>query len=284
MKIDAFFLTHAKPLTPIPTSFTKSGGLTFPIKSILFDIYGTLFISGTGDIGISQTNPTPSMPLEKLLLKYHIAIPPSSLLSSFFEAIEKQHDTLRKKGVDYPEVKIEKIWSSVLQNDNMDLVKEFALEFELLKNPVYPMPNLKKVLAACKEKRFIMGIVSNAQFYTPFLFQWFLKSDMEPLGFSRDLMLMSYQMGYAKPSAYLFKTAAEKLAVLGVTPEEVLYVGNDMRNDIFPAHRVGFQTGLFAGDARSLRLRQDDLLCKHIKPDLVITDLQQLLDVLENNR
>jgi len=40
---------------------------------------------------------------------------------------------------------------------------------------------------------------------------------------------------------------------------------------------------LFAGDARSLRLRRDDSRCRRLKPNLVITDLLQLLDHLELN-
>jgi putative hydrolase of the HAD superfamily len=53
-----------------------------------------------------------------------------------------------------------------------------------------------------------------------------------------------------------------------------------MRNDILPAHRAGFQSILFAGDQRSLRLRQDDPSCRSIRPDAVITDLFQLKDLL----
>jgi putative hydrolase of the HAD superfamily len=284
MKINSIFSEHTKPLLPIPTHFKQGGKLSFPIKCVLFDIYGTLFISGTGDIGLAQKSEAPSTRLQTLLLKYDISTPPEPLLKSFFEAIEKQHDSLRIKGVDFPEVKIEKIWSSVLQNDDLETVKRFALEFELLKNPVYPMPHLKEVLNACNIQNILMGIVSNAQFYTSFLFRWFLKSDMALLGFSSDLIFMSYQMEYAKPSEHLYKTAVKNLSVVGINPNEVLFVGNDMRNDIYPANRVGFQTGLFAGDARSLRLRKEDPLCKNLKANLIITDLRQILDLLKNNR
>jgi len=50
-----------------------------------------------------------------------------------------------------------------------------------------------------------------------------------------------------------------------------------MLNDIYPANAIGFQTALFAGDQRSLRLRTDDPRCVNLKPDLVLTDLAQLL-------
>ena len=60
----------------------------------------------------------------------------------------------------------------------------------------------------------------------------------------------------------------------------VLYVGNDMLNDIYPAAKAGFKTALFAGDSRSLRLRKDKPKCKYLSADIVITDLIQLLDYL----
>jgi putative hydrolase of the HAD superfamily len=65
---------------------------------------------------------------------------------------------------------------------------------------------------------------------------------------------------------------------MGISRTSVLYVGNDMRNDILPATKTGFQTALFAGDRRSLRLREDDPQCKNVVPNLVITDLIQILE------
>jgi putative hydrolase of the HAD superfamily len=56
-----------------------------------------------------------------------------------------------------------------------------------------------------------------------------------------------------------------------------------MLNDIYPAHRSGFQTALFAGDARSLRWRRDDPRCSGLTPDLVVTDLNQVADLLTGN-
>jgi putative hydrolase of the HAD superfamily len=53
-----------------------------------------------------------------------------------------------------------------------------------------------------------------------------------------------------------------------------------MLNDIFPAKITGFQTALFAGDKRSLRRRTDDPRCRNLKPDLVVTDLGQLIEHL----
>ena len=60
-------------------------------------------------------------------------------------------------------------------------------------------------------------------------------------------------------------------------------VGNDLLNDIAAAARCGCRTALFAGDTRSLRLRTDNLECARLKPDCVISDLQQLKTVLGLN-
>jgi putative hydrolase of the HAD superfamily len=198
-------------------------------------------------------------------------------LKEFYHAIKTRHEELRNRGVDFPEVNIDRIWMKVLQKDDTDIVRQFAVEFELIVNSVYPMPNLEKMLSACRHRNILMGVISNAQFYTPYLFKWFLNSDLNDLGFDPDLIFYSYRFEVAKPSPVLFRLAAEKLEAKGIPPSCVLYLGNDMLNDIYPAKGIGFQTALFAGDKRSLRLRSDDPRCKNLSADLVITDLSQLI-------
>ena len=124
------------------------------------------------------------------------------------------------------------------------------------------------------------GIISNAQFYTPLLLEKFLNASLKKAGFADDLLIFSYQTEYAKPSEHLFHLAKRRLEKRGIATGETLYLGNDMLNDILPAQKIGFKTALFAGDKRSLRLRQDDGRCKDTVPDIIITDLLQLLDYL----
>jgi len=271
---------HIRPLVPIPTALQRKGTLDGKIECVLFDIYGTLFISGSGDISLTKDTPPKTAKLDKLLHKFRINLTPEKLLEHFFSKIEKTHGILKKNGIDYPEVRIDRIWTQVLENNDADQVRAFALEFELILNPVYPMPHLAALLSGLRERKLWMGMISNAQFYTPYLFQWFLDANHEALGFCTDLVFFSYQFGYAKPSPFLFNLAASKLKEKGIMEHAVLYVGNDMLNDIYPAEKVGFKTALFAGDSRSLRLRKDEPKCKHLSADIVITDLIQLLDYL----
>jgi len=244
---------------------------------VLFDIYGTLFISGSGDIGIARKESQHIQNLKNLLDRFQIKKKPRIVLKSFFSAIDMEHQRLRKEGVNFPEVEIDRVWSRVLEIKEHDTARAFAMEYELIVNPVYPMPNLEKMLSGCKKSKVLMGIISNAQFFTPYLFNWFLASKPEGLGFKSDLIYYSYQSGHAKPSLIMFESAAKNLRGIDISGHSVLYIGNDMLNDIYPAKMVGFKTALFAGDARSLRLRETHPECQNISPDLVITDLVQLL-------
>jgi putative hydrolase of the HAD superfamily len=273
---------YLRPLTPLPTGLTARGDPRAKINCILFDIYGTLFISGSGDIGIGQQNSPANDKVKRLLAKYAIPQTPRGILDKLYDRIEIRHAVLRDNGVDFPEVIIEQIWRQVLKIDDQEIIKQFAVEFELIANPVWAMPNLGSMLSACRQKKMVTGIVSNAQFYTPQLFTWFLNDDLDGLGFDPGLLFYSYQHEVAKPSPVLFKMAAEKLSSKGIHPVSVLYVGNDMLNDIYPANACGFQTALFAGDRRSLRLRTDDPRCAELSPDLVITDLGQLPQLLSS--
>ncbi len=281
MKYKSPIMEHVTRLLPIPTSLEPRIEANTNFKSLLFDIYGTLFISGSGDIGITRKKIQTSPDLKKLLKSYHISFEVEYLLERFHAAIEAKHQQMRKNGIEFPEVQIDSIWSEVLNISDSETIRKFAIEYEMIMNPVFPMPGLENLLSACRNKGIIIGIISNAQFYTPLLFDSYLDLSVEQLGFQSDLTLFSYQSGFAKPSIDLFITARERLLKMGIRETEILYLGNDMLNDIFPAKAAGLQTALFAGDLRSLRLRADHPECK-IKPDLVITELQQLTDLILN--
>jgi len=275
------FEKYLIPLSPLSTSLNQSGKLDNIIRCILFDVYGTLFISASGDICFTKKVVQETHKIEHLLERFKIKMNAKTLLTNFFNTVEKQHEELRQKGLDYPEIEIDQIWMRVTGSDNRERARAFALEFELIVNPAYPMPHLKEVLKELKNRHIVLGIISNAQFFTPYLFDWFLKSDLKNLGFDPNLTLFSYKFGYAKPSKFLFEDASSRLKEINIPTDSVLYVGNDMLNDIYPAQRAGFMTGLFAGDARSLKLRSDEPVCEKLSADIVITDLVQLLDHLK---
>ncbi len=275
-KITGIFRESIEVREVIPTHVVPSGRLTGEIKAVLFDIYGTLFISASGDISAPGEGNRQDVHINGLLRRFGIGKNAAEVERDFFDEVKREHRRLKGEGIDFPEVRYEEIWSAVLGVEDMEVLKTFAVYYETMINPVYPMPGLSHVLSVLKERGVVMGIISNAQFFTPMLFPAFLEKGLEELGFDRRLVFYSYTYRRSKPSDYMYLKAREELESKGIEPDQVVYIGNDMLKDIMPARGVGFKTVLFAGDRRSLRMREDDDRCKGIVPDQIITDLSQI--------
>ncbi|MBN1829339.1 MAG: HAD family hydrolase [Deltaproteobacteria bacterium] len=282
MTYEEIIRSYAQPLSAIPTSLVRQGALDGPIHAVFFDIYGTLIISSAGDIGIAvRSSENRADQIDDLLKRHNFTFTAEELSNSFYNEIEGVKTKLRAQGTDCPEVIVEDIWIAVLGIKDPEVILPFAIEYECIVNPVHPMPNLKETIAKLRALAMRLGVVSNGQFYTPYLFPAFLGADLQGLGFEKDFLFFSYRHGYSKPSLELYKRVAAQTEARGLSPSEVLYVGNDMLNDIWASAQVGFKTALFAGDKRSLRLREDDRRCRNLRPDLVVTDLLQIVESIE---
>jgi len=291
-------LERLPPLDPRPTRIPPRLNGIPDVRAILFDIYGTLLISASGDVDVAQFK-------EEAVLKAfeegHIEIPPevpprkvsSRSVELFKTTIQEMHRDAKQQGVPFPEVDIVRVWQGLVTRlEREGSVKSLpitdykrcAVVFEMLCNPVYPMPGLRGLLTELERADMRLGIVSNAQFFTPLTLNFFLNGtvdrDEAVRPFDPKLTVYSYRYLRAKPDPYLFELAREQLALYGVTPGQTLYLGNDMLNDIWAASHVGFKTVLFAGDARSLRLRRDRDQLRNLSPDAVITELNQLARLL----
>ncbi len=272
------------PLTPQPTGTTPRLDPIPRIRAVLFDIYGTLVISGSGDIGLT-TAATTGGAFHEAWTAAELA---PSLLPPGFDGpaalsahIRAEHARRRAGGVEHPEVDIVAIWRTLLADlglaSDHRRLRRLALEYELRVNPVWPMPGLTTLIESLGQRELVLGIVSNAQFYTPLMLEAFLRRSMDRAGFDLRCCAWSYRQGVAKPSRAIYGPALAGLyAHHGIHPDEVLYIGNDMRNDVWPARALGCRTALFAGDARSLRLRAGHAQMQGVEPDRVVTVLGQL--------
>lgn len=284
-----------REMQPVPTGVKPKLGKLKGIRAVVFDIYGTLFQSAAGDIALAAKKDAKIM--EKaarealdaagFLLNDEV----SPIAELFIDTVRAELDIRKADGVECPEVDIMRAWEDVLEQlEAFEVVRgkvskhslmQLALHYEVRVNPVYPMPGVMDVINSVLDHGAKMGVISNAQAFTPLLFEAFFEDNPKELGFDEELLIWSYQYGQAKPGRALFETCADRLTGFsGINPEQTLYIGNDMRNDIVPAARVGFKTALFAGDKRSLRMRENDPACQQVKPDLVITKLEQVSDCL----
>lgn len=288
---DSVVSSLAQPMEPVRTGVSPRLTPLKGIRAVLFDVYGTLLISGSGDIGIAAANSKEeSFVLALRAASQSFQGEAKQGLDDFHSAIAAEHDAMRKSGKKFPEVRIEEIWQRVTskwhQNGLADepasaeRVRRLAIEYEMRVNPVWPMPGLVATLDSLRAAGVNLGIVSNAQSFTQELFEPLTERTLSSLGFVEELCFWSYEYREAKPGTRLYEEARDVLAACGIEAEETLYVGNDMRNDIWPASQVGFQTALFAGDERSLRMREDDADVAGVEPTVVVTELGQVLDVL----
>ncbi|MCF7854141.1 MAG: HAD family hydrolase [Candidatus Pacebacteria bacterium] len=279
-------------LDPLATgSVVKRAGFD-GVRAVLFDVYGTLFVSGSGDISIASDLSSEEAWTEAAMnagIAGDLCTAAPRALRFLHAVIREKHESAKNLGITCPEVDIREVWRKVLgmlaeqrlvSSEATDsLIEKLAVEYECLVNPVWPMPDCYAVLKHFREQGVKLGIVSNAQFYTPLLFEALLGQPVADLGVERALCMYSYRIREAKPSVNLFKPILEVLQkTWGITPAETLYVGNDMLNDILPAAQLGCRTALFAGDRRSLRLRQDDERCRDLIPDAIVTSLRQLME------
>ena len=219
---EAIYERHIRPLAPIPTGVAPDLSKMQRFSAMLFDVYGTLLISGAGDIGFNREPTERVDDLRNLLLRYGINLTPDRLADVLHRFIERTHDISRRRGIDYPEVDIVQVWQQVLGLNDMNWVKDFALEYELIINPVYPMPGLEHLLLACQTRKMPMGIISNAQFYTVDLLQRFLGATLEKRGLDHRLLFFSWREGHAKPSTVMFNRAKQVLVGRGIPAESVL--------------------------------------------------------------
>ncbi|MHC4886519.1 MAG: HAD family hydrolase [Planctomycetota bacterium] len=282
----------SQPLEPIPTDATPDLRPLPGIRALLFDIYGTLIISGSGDVGTAKAQQNAEALVAALTavgMEGELESAGPRGIALLMAAVEACHREKRAFGATSPEVEIRELWRLVLHalrteeliQGNLDHtgIEQLALEYELRVNPTWPMPNAGEVIEGLKATDLILGIVSNAQFYTPILMETYLGAEPKALGFR--YCSWSWVLGESKPSEVLFTGILKELhAHHGLRPEQIAYVGNDMLNDVWTAHESGCRTILFAGDRRSLRLREDHECCQGLTPDRTLTNLNQLTSIL----
>lgn len=278
----------SRPLEPLPTGIKIDLHPIDGIDTVLFDIYGTLLISGSGDVGTAAATDSSEALTQALRdAGYEGDLERAGYLGPDMmkQEIRKWHETARGQGVEFPEVEISRVWKNLIEKfQGLELVQpdpdeakilRLAVEYECRVNPVWPMPGALETIRMLKARGFRLGIVSNAQFYTPLILHALFGSSPEGLGFEPDLCVWSCEALRAKPDVQLFQGLDKSVDL-----SRVLYVGNDMLNDVWTATQAGCRTVLFAGDKRSLRLRENDPRCKSLIPTAIVDDLRQIAEMV----
>jgi len=276
----AAVIEHRDPMQPIPTGMSPRLVTLDPLRAVIIDIYGTLVISGSGDVGTSKA---------RSQMDHATRAGQTRDSQLVRREIERIHSIEKSESNPRPEVEILDVWQTVLKQtgrgaiaDRPDAVALIAAKHEARNNPTWPMPDGGEVLDQLQRRGITLGIVSNAQVYTIPIVEQTIDGPLASR-FNLDLCLFSNRYRSSKPGTMMFDRLVTAMRRSGLKPDQAVYVGNDMLNDVYAANQAGLKTALFAGDARSLRLREDHPACADLSPDVVLTEWAQLLDCIKTN-
>ena len=260
------------PPPDLPEPFSSLAGrpLTRRPRVLVLDVYGTLVSSGAGEVGSAAAPAESHMAaLGELLAEYGLEEGPAEFEARLAGEIRKEHRTAREAGVPWPEIDGAALLAR-LTGRSLPEARRLGAAREAVLNPVVPMPGAENLLKQARRSGLALGLVSNAQYYTEPALEAAFGCTLDVLGFDPELRVWSWRLGRAKPDPELFWIIVRTLERRGVRPEEAVYIGNDLLNDIAPAKACGLRTALFAGDPRSLRLRAGDSRVKGVLPDTVL--------------
>lgn len=291
-------------LTPI--SYPSRTDKLYDIKAVIFDVYGTLVNYWRVDFSNNEQKgqallaafrkTSDFFKFTEYLEKMNPKDTPEKTLQDFYHGlIALNHEKSLKKGVSFPEVCIEEVWEIIIMmlarhgydyskpdlGERKELARciAFYYNFHSLGRGFYD--GVVDALSILQKNNIKLGIVSNAQFYTPIDLTLFIRDQSDDTFddykdiFENDLVFLSYEYGMAKPNQILLRKLYDALYEYRIFPRQALFVGNDLSLDIKPSAEAGMPTAFFTGDDKSAFVH--DLSGKVI-PDIVFDSWDELPD------
>ncbi|HJZ59116.1 MAG TPA: HAD family hydrolase [Gemmataceae bacterium] len=275
----------------------------FKVRAVMWNVYGTLVAVSGGELAFEHPQEfVMDAALDKLIKEFKMwnsmSRKPGAPAVHLKEAYTKALTTLRMVGTGekFPEVAVERVWEDVvkkLRDYTFDVLTYGSLN-EFARKIAYffhasiqgsgPYPGAAETIKMIREGGRPQGLLADGQCFTPGQLQRCLKQQEPDFDinavFPPPLRVISAEKKARKPSDTLFKAAVQALAAKGVSPEQTLHVGSSLVRDIGPAKKHGFRTALFAGDKNSLSATPEQLKDPAFRPDVMITELAQVLEVI----
>lgn len=211
------------------------------LRAVLFDTYGTL-------LEVGPPPPDADARWQRLFRDMLHTEPRLSRLDftvACNQVIARHHEAARARGIAWPEVH----WPSVVTEIVPELVQlarqdqdEFLYHQIQTGHTTRLTAETADTLRWFKERRCLLGIISNAQAYTLRELQKALATHgLDPSLFERDLCFWSFEHGFSKPDPHVFQILTTRLQARGITPNQSLMVGDRRDNDLEPAQAHGWR-------------------------------------------
>ena len=201
------------------------------IQAVFFDLYGTLV-----DV---QTNELELPPYERLaewLSDRKVRATPAALQKLYTEGVTKLKATLTEPDM---EIDIRTVFRGMLTDLGMakpqpTLIEDFGWAFRrATRVKCHPIAGANDLLNRLKQD-YRLGLVGDAQ-------KIFTLKELEELRMVEPFenIILSSETGYRKPNKKMFDVV---LQALEVAPEEAIFVGDSLMDDIAGAKAVGMRT------------------------------------------
>lgn len=241
------------------------------IRGLIFDINGTLT-----NILTDEGRDDPYRVVSNFLIYQGILIPPEEVKRMYFDINQRQRVNGKEE---FPEFDIVGLFAEIVEKHATDYTKkmpkkklkvlpeitgELFRAASLFRLQLYP--DVKNVLKKL-QKKYTLAAVSDGQ-------SLWAKAELNAVGLAGyfDPLIVSGDYGYRKPDARLFKKALKKMKM---TPQEVIFIGNDLYRDIYGANELGIKSVFFKSN-------QGDHTFASAKPDRTITEFSGLEEAVKS--
>ncbi len=300
-------LIWPRPPVPRPMKATPFVKELPGIKAVTWEVYGCLLTIHEGRLLHRPDQELRlQIALEKTIEEFHMwqsmtrkpGAPWEYMLRTYDKVLSDRQMTGTKRRGDLTQVDSGEVWRRIIERlikneytwdvgeygDLDELADKVAFFFHANLQGVCCAPEAAGTLQRIHEWGIAQGLLAETQVFTlaQLLKALMREGKLGQVGelFSSNLLVQSHQYGLRKPSPTLFEQAAKQVRSLGWEPQEVLHVTHRLADDLVPAHEQGFRTALYAGDANCCRITTQQFQESPVKPDRIITQLSQVLQIL----
>lgn len=295
------------PAAPAPERVKAKPHLKpLKVRAVLWTAYGTLLAVPGGELAFEHSiDFVMDAALEKTIQEFKMwqsmsrkPGAPSAYMKELYSSAYTKLKLTGGGGEKYPEVVSEKIWNDIVKKlqqkeYSFDVVLYGSMD-EFLQKLAYffhasiqgcgAYPNAAYALKHVSGAGLVQGLLADGQSFTPTQITKgcreqepnFELNDFIPA----DLRFLSATYKARKPSRTLFRVAIDTLNAKGIRPQEILHVGSSLERDLFPAKQLGMKTALYAGDKNSINASPDKIKEPDYRPDVLLTDLNQISDIV----
>ena len=271
-----------------------------PVRAVLWNVYGTLLAIPTGELQFEAqiefaTDAAFDKTVQEFKMWNSMSRKPGAPGAYMRELFKKALEMVR---VTCGEPKAELVWDDILKKlmskEYTYDASQFGPAAEYVKKIAYfyhasiqgsgCYPGAADALRLVADAGLKQGLLADGQCFTPVQLLKGLRGQDPHLDLAAylpaDLRVLSAEKGAKKPSDELFKAGLAAVRAKGLAPAQVLHVGSSLTRDIAPAKKLGMLTALFAGDKGSLQATGEQLRDPHLRPDVLLTELPQIAEVI----